>query len=103
MYSLSLHDALPISTVVNRLTRRRYEADPELAKIDSLTPRERQIVALVAEGLRNKDLAERLGISEATARNHLTSILDKLQLADRFHLAAYAYRRGLGSWRQTSA
>ena len=96
-------DRTQTATVVNRLTRRRYDEDPELARIDTLTPRERQIVALVAEGLRNKDLAERLGISEATARNHLTSILDKLQLTDRFHLAVYAYRRGLVSCPQTPA
>jgi RNA polymerase sigma factor (sigma-70 family) len=51
-----------------------------LTKIASLTARERQIVALVTEGLDNKEIAERLFISESTASNHLTSILDKLQL-----------------------
>ena len=69
----------------------------------SLTPRERQIVALVTEGLTNKDIAERLFISEATARNHLTSILDKLDLTDRFQLTVYAFRRGLVLCPQTPA
>ena len=89
--------------VVSRLTRRRMDDDPEALKIESLTPRERQIVALVTEGLTNKDIAERLFISEATARNHLTSILDKLDLSDRFQLTVYAFRRGLVVCPQTPA
>jgi DNA-binding NarL/FixJ family response regulator len=89
--------------VVRRLTRRRPDEDPESAKIDSLTPREKEIVALVTEGLNNKDIAQRLFISEATARNHLTSILDKLDLADRFQLTVYAFRRGLVLCPQTPA
>jgi DNA-binding NarL/FixJ family response regulator len=89
--------------VVNRLTRRRVDEDPDIVKIESLTPRERQIVSLVTEGLTNKDIAERLFISEATARNHLTSILDKLDLADRFQLTVYAFGRGLVVCPQTPA
>jgi DNA-binding NarL/FixJ family response regulator len=89
--------------VLSRLTRRRVDQDPESMKIDSLTPRERQIVALVTEGLTNKDIAERLFISEATARNHLTSILDKLDVTDRFQLTVYAFRRGLVLCPQTPA
>jgi DNA-binding NarL/FixJ family response regulator len=89
--------------VVNRLTRRRIDEDPETMKMESLTPRERQIVALVTEGFTNKDIAERLFISEATARNHLTSILDKLDLPDRFQLTVYAFRRGLVLCPQTPA
>ena len=81
--------------VVTRLARGHGHKDPEVMKLESLTRREREIVMLVAEGLRNKDIAERLFISEATARNHLTSILDKLELTDRFQLAVYAFRRGL--------
>jgi len=73
----------------------RRGRDPEVMKIDSLTRREREIVALVGEGLRNAAIAERLFISEATVRNHLTSILSKLALADRFDLAVYAFRHGL--------
>jgi DNA-binding NarL/FixJ family response regulator len=82
--------------VVNRLTRRRGgDDDPDVTKIETLTAREREIVTLVTEGLNNKEIAERLFISEATARNHLTSILDKLDVTDRFQLAVYAFRRGL--------
>ena len=88
-------DRAQVAGVVKCLTRRRPEPEPEASRIASLTARERQIVELVTEGLRNKDIGERLFISESTARNHLTSILDKLGLADRFQLAVYAFRRGL--------
>jgi two-component system, NarL family, nitrate/nitrite response regulator NarL len=90
-------DRARTADVVNRLTNRRSEDDPDAAKIASLTPREREVVALVTEGLKNKAIAQRLFISEATARNHLTSILDKLQLSNRFQLAVFAFRKGLVS------
>ena len=70
-------------------------ADPDAKKISSLTDREREIVGLVCEGLKNKQIGDRLFISEATVRNHLTSILSKLELSDRFELALYAYRHHL--------
>ena len=88
-------DRAEAATIINRLTRKHAEDNPEVRRIASLTPRQRQIVALITEGLTNKDMAARLFISEATVRNHLTSILDKLQLTDRFQLAVYAFRRGL--------
>jgi DNA-binding NarL/FixJ family response regulator len=81
--------------VVTRLTRGLSYKDPDTVKIASLTPRQREIVSLVAEGLTNKQLADRLFITEATARNHMTAILDKLELSDKFQLAVYAFRHGL--------
>jgi two-component system nitrate/nitrite response regulator NarL len=74
---------------------RAGKPDPEAKKIGSITSREREIVGLVCEGLKNKQIADRLFISEATVRNHLTSILSKLELSDRFELALYAYRNHL--------
>jgi DNA-binding NarL/FixJ family response regulator len=71
------------------------KVDPEAEKIGSLTSREREIVGLVCEGLKNKQIGDRLFISEATVRNHLTSILAKLGLSDRFELALYSYRQHL--------
>jgi DNA-binding NarL/FixJ family response regulator len=88
-------DRARAATIISRLARKRAENDPETLRIASLTARERQIVELITEGLANRDIAGRLSISEATARNHVTSILDKLQLKDRFQLAVYAFRRGL--------
>lgn len=71
--------------------------DPEAGKIATLTPRETEIVALVSDGFNGEKIAKHLEISEATVRNHLTSILAKLELSNKFELAVYALRHGLGS------
>jgi DNA-binding NarL/FixJ family response regulator len=73
----------------------RTRRDPEHDQIASLTRRELEIVQLIGEGMRNGQIAERLFISPATVRNHVTSILDKLDLSDRFDLAVYAFRHGI--------
>jgi two-component system nitrate/nitrite response regulator NarL len=67
----------------------------EETRIATLTARERQVVALSGEGLKNRQMAERLFISEATVRHHLTSIFAKLGVADRLELVRYAYQHGL--------
>jgi DNA-binding NarL/FixJ family response regulator len=71
--------------------------DPERAKIQSLTEREREIVAVTAShaGANARAIAEMLYISEHTLRNHLTSIYDKLDVANRLELFAYAHKHGL--------
>lgn len=69
--------------------------DPEAAKIATLTGREREVISLVGEGLRNKQIADRLFISEGTVRNHLTTIFSKLEVSDRFELLIYSYRHSL--------
>jgi DNA-binding NarL/FixJ family response regulator len=61
----------------------------------SLTEREREIVRLVGEGLRNEEIARRLGISEKTVRNHLTAVFDKVGVSGRLELVVLAYRHGL--------
>jgi DNA-binding NarL/FixJ family response regulator len=81
--------------VLFRIARRRHAESVEAAKIATLSRREREIVTLVGEGLKNAAVGERLFVSEATVRNHLTSILAKLGLSDRFELAVYAFRQGL--------
>jgi len=81
--------------VLARIVQRRHSHDAEADKIATLTPREHEIIALVGEGLKNGAIAERLFVSEATVRNHLTSILSKLELSDRFELAVYAFRHGI--------
>ena len=65
---------------------------PAAAQLASLTKREREIIRLVGEALKNKAIAERLRISEATVRHHLTSIYEKLGVSDRLELVVYAYR-----------
>lgn len=58
-----------------------------------MTPRERDVVNLIAEGLSNKAMARELGISVHTVKSHLRNIMDKLTLHSRLQLAAYAHRR----------
>lgn len=64
---------------------------------DPLTPREVDILRLVAQGMSNKSIAEELFVSEATVRTHMTNILSKLHLANRVQATLYALREGLAS------
>lgn len=75
--------------------RQPQPADPEAARIAKLTDREREIIAFLGEGLKNKQIAGHLFISEVTVRHHLTAIFAKLGVADRLDLLIYAYRHGL--------
>ncbi|PAF35681.1 DNA-binding response regulator [Terribacillus saccharophilus] len=61
----------------------------------TLTPRERAILKCIGEGLNNKEVAERLGLSVGTVKNQTSHILDKLELRDRTQLAIYAIRHRL--------
>src|SRR5437867_6161344 len=79
---------------ISRATKNRHP-DPETAKIATLSVREREVIAVIGEGLKNKQIAGRLFISEATVRHHLSSIFSKLDVSDRFELLIYAYRHGL--------
>lgn len=71
--------------------------NPEAARIASLTPKERKIVAVIVEGngAPNKELASRLFIAEPTLRNNLTTIYQKLGVANRLELYVYATKHGL--------
>jgi len=69
--------------------------DPRAAEIATLTEREREVSALIGEGLKNRQIASRLFISETTVRHHLTSVFDKLGVSDRLELIIYTYRHGL--------
>ena len=88
----SLLDSKITGGVLDRL---KELASAERAPDDHLSPREREVLALIARGLTNRQIAEQLVISEHTARNHVTSILDKLGFSRRAEAAAYAARLGL--------
>ncbi|MGH9658454.1 MAG: response regulator [Bryobacteraceae bacterium] len=60
-----------------------------------LSQREREIVSLVAQGYKNKEMAEKMFISEQTVKNHLHNIFDKLGVSDRLELALYAIHKNL--------
>lgn len=73
---------------------RRYGISPEDTTFSPLTNREMEILELIIEGLSNKEIAFRLGISQQTVKNHVTSILAKLNRSDRTQAAIYALRHG---------
>ena len=60
-----------------------------------LSQREREIVVLVAQGFKNKEMAEKMFISEQTVKNHLHNIFDKLVVSDRLELALYAIHKNI--------
>src|SRR5215213_472787 len=72
-------------------TKDEKELDPEVVKIASLTQRERDVISLIAEGLKNRQIGERLFISETTVTHHLSSIYSKLGVSDRLELVIYAF------------
>ena len=86
-----------MSAVLSEFSRRSQNRrpDPGSDKIARLTPREREVIALISEGLHSDRIAQQLQISEGTVRNHLTSILAKLELSNRFELAVFAFRHHL--------
>ncbi len=70
--------------------------DPEAARIATLTPTERELIACIGDGLDNRQIAGRMHIAESTVRNNLTRIYDKLDIkGGRLGLLVYAYRHGL--------
>ena len=64
-------------------------------RLETLTPREREIVRLVSEGLKNKQIAARLSVADVTVRHHLTSVFSKLDVPDRLSLVVFAFQHGL--------
>ena len=88
-------------TVAELISRSGSPGSPEAAgdpgdpvPTATLTKREREVIVVVALGLKNRDIATRLFISEATVRHHLTSIFAKLDLSDRLGLVVFALRHG---------
>ena len=73
----------------------RGRITPTADPLTALTPREREILALVAEGRSNADIAERLVLSEKTVRNHLSGVFEKLGVSNRIEAAAKAARHRL--------
>lgn len=78
--------------LLNRFRTGRTADEPNPV---SLTPREREILSMVADGDTNKQIALSLFIAENTVKNHIKNLLEKLQLDNRVQLAAYAIRHGL--------
>jgi DNA-binding CsgD family transcriptional regulator/tetratricopeptide (TPR) repeat protein len=90
----SLAERIGMPTLLGRVRAEGGPA-PRRPPPDGLSPRELQILRLVAQGLSNRDIGARLVVSEHTAANHVRSILRKTGCANRTEAAAYAYGRGL--------
>ncbi len=82
-------------TGVSALTRTQLERRREEPGHDPLSPREREVVTLIAEGHSGREIADSLGISPRTVERHRANLLDKLGLQDRVDVTRYAIRRGL--------
>jgi NarL family two-component system response regulator LiaR len=87
--------ALVAGTAVVDATVLKRLGEPSRPSLPGLTPRENDVAELVAQGLSNREIAEHLFISEGTARNVLSGILEKLALRDRTQLAIRYWKRGL--------
>jgi DNA-binding NarL/FixJ family response regulator len=90
--------AITPATALRILAEYRQGSEPEpraVAPGEHLTDRELEVLRLVTSGLRNKEIAARLGVSENTAKFHLRNILEKLHAGSRTELAARAVREGL--------
>ena len=92
-------DALLAPAITRRLVERFARSDPDRSALHrdlaTLTPREQEVLTLLAGGLSNAELADALHLSEATVKTHVTRILTKLNLRDRVQAVVVAYETGL--------
>jgi DNA-binding NarL/FixJ family response regulator len=91
------HGESLLGTTVAQKVMRQFSALPgkQTSLFDDLTPRELEVLKLIAEGLSNKEIAEELTISEKTVKNHINNIFSKLHVNDRSQAILYAIRKGL--------
>ena len=99
VHTVAAGEALLSPSVTRRvIDRAARQPEPELAGrdgLDDLTPREREVFALIARGLSNREIAVELTVEESTIRTHVKRILMKLGLRDRIHAVILAYETGI--------
>lgn len=89
-------DRIAMGNLFSEMTRKKSDGrDLDETRRESLTDRELQVISLIAEGLKNKQIAQRLFISETTVTHHLSSIFSKLDVSDRLELVIYAFGHDL--------
>jgi DNA-binding NarL/FixJ family response regulator len=99
IHSVAAGDSLLSPSVTRRvIDRMAQQPAPDLtdqARLEELTPREREVLELVARGLSNREIAAELVVEESTIRSHIRRILAKLDLRDRIQIVIFAYETGL--------
>lgn len=99
VHTIAAGDSLLSPSVTRRvIDRMAQQPTPELAdqaKLDELTPREREVLELIARGLSNREIAAALVVEESTVRTHVKRILMKLDLRDRVQAVIFAYETGV--------
>ena len=99
VHTIAAGDSLLSPPVTRRvIDRMAQQPTPELAdasKLDDLTPREREVLGLLARGLSNSEIARELVVEESTIRTHVKRILAKLGLRDRVQIVIFAYETGV--------
>ena len=92
-------DSLLSPSVTRRvIDRMAQQPAPDLTgqpKLEELTPREREVLELIARGLSNREIAAQLVVEESTVRSHIRRILSKLGLRDRVQIVIFAYENGM--------
>ena len=83
------------SMLVTEINSKDKSVNKDLLKIKSLSKREYEVLTLVAEGLNNKEIADRLFISEKTVKNHVSNIFKKIDVNDRIQAAIFAFRTNI--------
>ena len=84
-----------LARIIERFLERAPATTPEPSRLRSLSPREREVLALMAAGLTNSEIAERLVVSLATVKTHVRSILAKLDARDRVQAVLLAHQHGV--------
>ncbi len=82
-------------SLIPALNSKMIEKDKDEVKIDNLTRRELEVLKLLAIGMYNKEVAEKLDISERTVKNHVSNIFKKIEVTDRTQAAVFAIRNSL--------
>lgn len=95
IHSVSKGDSYIQPSLIPALNSRLVKRDIDQEKIELLSKRELSVLALVAQGLSNRDVAKELDISERTVKNHLSNIFKKIDVIDRTQAAVFAIRNNL--------
>lgn len=99
VHTIASGDSLLSPSVTRRVVERMgRQPTPDLAnqaRLDELTPREREVLELVARGYSNREIAAELVVEDATVRSHIRRILMKLHLRDRVQIVIFAYETGV--------